>query len=205
MTLRSAWIFTGRRFSSISINISAVSWNSAILADFLSGTVDGGFQYSGDSTRHTFENNFGFYAQDSFRLTPRLTFNYGLRWDYFGVVGEKNNLLSNITSMSPAPGTGTFTLTQVGQPGLSSLYNPDKKDFAPRASIAWDVTGKGQTVIRAGYGLFFDAFSQDMVLGHLPYAPYFDPGPAYNPIGSRPILFGGSQCNDCSRCAGVWQ
>lgn len=162
------------------------------LADFLSGTVDGGFQYSGDSTRHTFENNFGFYAQDSFRLTPRLTFNYGLRWDYFGVVGEKNNLLSNITSMSPAPGTGTFTLTQVGQPGLSSLYNPDKKDFAPRASIAWDVTGKGQTVIRAGYGVFFDAFSQDMVLGHLPYAPYFDPGPAYNPIGSRPIYSAGA-------------
>lgn len=162
------------------------------LADFLSGTVDGGFQYSGDSTRHTFENNFGFYAQDSFRLTPRLTFNYGLRWDYFGVVGEKNNLLSNITSMSPAPGTGTFTLTQVGQPGLSSLYNPDKKDFAPRASIAWDVTGKGQTVVRAGYGVFFDAFSQDMVLGHLPYAPYFDPGPAYNPIGSRPIYSAGA-------------
>ena len=48
--------------------------------------------------RHTFENGFAFYLQDSFRVTPRLTLNYGLRWDYFGVVGEKNNLLSNITS-----------------------------------------------------------------------------------------------------------
>src|SRR6266849_6379985 len=47
------------------------------LTDFLTGTVDGGFQYFGPSTRHTFENNFGFYAQDSFRLTPRLTLNYG--------------------------------------------------------------------------------------------------------------------------------
>jgi len=80
-------------------------------------------------------------------------------------------------------GTGTFTLTQVGQPGLSKLYNPDKKDFAPRLSLAWDMTGKGKTVIRAGYGMFFDSFSQDMVLGHLPYAPFFDPGPAYNNIG----------------------
>jgi len=153
------------------------------LPSFLAGTVGNGLQYSGNSTRNTSENNYGFYVQDSYRVTPRLTFNYGLRWDYFGVVGEKNNLLSNITSFAPATGTGTFTLTQVGQPGLSSLYNGDHKNFAPRVSAAWDVTGKGATVVRAGYGLFFDAFSQDMVMGHLPYPTYFAPGPAYNPAG----------------------
>jgi Carboxypeptidase regulatory-like domain/TonB dependent receptor/TonB-dependent Receptor Plug Domain len=159
------------------------------LQDFLAGDVDSGFQYFGDSTRHTYENNFGFYFQDNFRLTPRLTLNYGLRWDYFGVQGEKNNLLSNITSLSPAAlGAGTFTLTQVGQPGLSQLYNPDYKDFAPRVSVAWDATGKGRTVVRAGYGIFFDSYSQDMTLGHLPYAPFFDPGPAYNNVGPAPIL-----------------
>jgi outer membrane receptor protein involved in Fe transport len=157
------------------------------LLDFLAGDVDSGFQYFGDSTRHTFENNFGFFVQDSFRATKTLTLNYGLRYDYFGVIGEKNNLLSNITSMAPSPGTGTFTLTQVGQPGLSSLYNPDKKDFAPRVSASWDVTGKGKTVVRGGFGMFYDAVSQDMVLGHLPYAPFFDPGPAYNNIGAAPI------------------
>ena len=159
------------------------------LTNFLNGDVTDGFQYFGNSTRHTYENNFGFYIQDSFRATSRLTFNYGFRWDYFGVVKEKNNLLSNITAMDPGPaGTGAFTLTQVGQPGLSDLYNPDKKDFAPRVSAAWDVTGKGKTVIRAGFGMFFDAFSQDMVLGHLPYAPFFGPGPAYNNVGPAPIL-----------------
>ena len=153
------------------------------ITDFLAGEVDGGFQYSGNSTRHTYENNFGFYVQDSYRVTPRLTLNYGLRWDYFGVIQEKDNLLSNVTSLGPAQGPlAGFTLTQVGQPGLSSLYNPDKKDFAPRVSLAWDVNGQGKTVVRAGYGIFFDAFSQDMVLGHLPYSPYFDPGPAYNNI-----------------------
>lgn len=164
----------------------------ASVSDFLAGNVDSGFQYFGDSTRHTFENNFGFYIQDSYRITPRLTLNYGMRWDYFGVIGEKNNLMSNITSVSPATGTGTFTLTQVGQPGLSSLYNPDRKNFAPRASLAWDVTGRGKTVVRAGYGIFFDSFSQDMALGHLPYAPFFDPGPAYNNIGPAPILSTGA-------------
>jgi hypothetical protein len=160
------------------------------LSTFLQGNPDdGGVQYAGDSTRHTFENNFGLYVQDSFRATPRLTLNYGLRWDYFGVVGEKNNLLSAITNLDAAG--NTFTLTQVGQPGMSSLYNPDKKDFGPRVSAAWDATGKGKTVIRAGYGIFFDAFSQDMVLGHLPYPPFFDPGAAYNPIGPDPIYGAG--------------
>ena len=160
------------------------------IEDFLAGFVDGGFQYFGNSVRHTYENNFGFYVQDSYRLTPHLTFSYGLRWDYFGVMQEKSNLLSNVTNFDAAG--GTFTLTQVGQPGLSNLYNPDKKDFAPRASIAWDVTGKGKTVVRAGFGMFYDASSQDMVMGHLPYSPFFDPGPAYNNIGAAPILSTGA-------------
>ncbi|HEV3306326.1 MAG TPA: TonB-dependent receptor [Candidatus Sulfotelmatobacter sp.] len=182
--------FRGR----LSFSGGGVGPNSTGLQDFLAGFVDSGFQYFGDSTRHTDENNFGFYVQDSFRATSRLTLNYGLRWDYFGIVKEKNNLLSNITNLDAV--NDTFTLTQVGQPGLSSLYNPDKKDFAPRVSAAWDVSGKGRTVLRAGFGIFFDAFSQDMALGHLPYSPFFDPGPAYNNIGTDPILstsaFGGA-------------
>ena len=64
-------------------------------------------------------------------MTQRLTLNYGFAMTTSGSWSEKNNLLSDATSFSPATGTGTFTLTQVGQPGLSSLYNPDKKDFAP--------------------------------------------------------------------------
>jgi hypothetical protein len=160
------------------------------LQDFLAGDVDGGFQYAGNTIRHTHENSYGFFIQDSFRATAHLTLNYGMRYDFFGVIGEKNNLLSNITNLNAAG--DTFTLTQVGQPGLSSLYNPDHKDFAPRLSAAWDVTGKGRTVVRAGWGMFFDAFSQDMALGHLPYPPYFDPGPAYNPLpGAQPIYSAG--------------
>jgi hypothetical protein len=163
----------------------------ADVASFLAGTPESGFQYVGNTLRHTFENNVGFYIQDSYRAASRLTLNFGLRWDYFGVLGEKNNLLSNITAEAPATGTGTFTLTQVGQAGLHQLYQPDYLNFAPRVSAAWDVTGQGKTVIRAGFGLFFDGFSQDMALGHLPYPPFFDPGPAYNNIGPAPILSAG--------------
>jgi carboxypeptidase family protein/TonB-dependent receptor-like protein len=162
----------------------------ATLSDFLAANVNTGFgksfQYAGDSTRHTFENSFGGFVQDSYRASPRVTLNLGVRWDYFGVVGEKNNLLSNITSTDLA--AGTVTLTQVGKPGLKRLYEPDYRNLAPRASISWDVTGQGRTVVRAGFGLFFDAFSQDFFVGHLPYPPFFDPGPAYNPIGGKPII-----------------
>jgi len=162
----------------------------ADLPSFLSGSVDTAFgksfQYFGDSTRNTFENSHGIYFQDSFQLTRGLTLNYGLRWDYLGVVGEKNNLFSNITSFDAAG--RTVTLAQVGSPGLGRLYEPDYKNFAPRISVAWDVSRNGKTVLRAGWGMFYYAFSQDFFLGHLPYPPFFDPGPAYNPVGAKPII-----------------
>ena len=155
------------------------------LGDFLSGTVDGGSQSLGQSIRHTYENNDGLYVQDSFHPIPSLTLNYGLRWDYYGVVGEKDNLFTNITNFDPVG--QTVTLTQLGQPGLRQVYKPDYKNFAPRVSVAWDPFGKGRTVLRAGWGLFFDAVSQDVFLGELPYNCEFCPGVAYNPAGPDPI------------------
>ena len=142
-----------------------------------------GFAYLGDTVRHTYENGFGFYFQDSYHVVPRVTLNYGLRWDYNGVVAEKNNLFSNFIPTSPTTGN----LTPVGPGGLSKLYNPDYRDFAPRLSAAWDLFGNGKTVLRSGYGIFFDAFSQDMFLGHLPYPTFYSPGPAYNNIGPDPV------------------
>jgi len=187
---------------------------STPLQNFLSGTPDTGFgasfQYSGNTRRHTAENSYGFYFQDTYRATSRLTLNYGLRWDYFGVISEKNNLLSNATTADPS--SGAFVLTQIGQPGLGRLYEPDYKNFSPRASIAWDAMGTGKTVLRAGWGLFFDAFPQDTFLGHLPYPPFFDPGPAYNPVGPAQIIpaanttgtiISGSPVFDTSGCGTV--
>ena len=150
------------------------------LASFLAGEPSGGLEYSGDSIRNTSENGYGLYFQDAFRLTPRLTLNYGLRWDYYGVVKEEHNLFTNFD-----PATGA--LQQVGTDGLSRLYEPDYMDFSPRASLAWDVTGKGKTVIRVGAGLFYDAISQDMFMGHLPYPAFYAPGPAYASVGPSAI------------------
>jgi hypothetical protein len=154
------------------------------LTAFVEGLPSGGSQAAGYTNRHEYENNNGLFMQDSFRWTPRLTVNLGLRWDYFGVATEKNSLFYQL---SPANGG---TLLQVGGPGgPSRLYNPDYKNFAPRVAFAWDVTGKGSTVFRAGYGVFYDAFSQDMFLGHIPYNCTFCPGPAFTGVGQAPISF----------------
>ncbi len=120
--------------------------------DFLAGVPDGGHSATGYSNRHTYENNHALYFQDNWRVTQRLTFNYGLRWDYFGVIGEKNNLFSFLN-------TSTGQLEQVGaNGGPSQLYPKDFNNFGPRLSFAYDIFGKGHTVLRAGYGLFYDAF-----------------------------------------------
>jgi hypothetical protein len=156
------------------------------LSDFLEGDPQQAFNYSGNSLRHTYENGYGFYVQDSFHVRPRVTLNYGLRWDYNGVVAEKDHLFSNFDTSPASPTFGQ--LVQVGPGGFSNLYKPDYKNFAPRVSVAWDVFGKGRTVVRSGYGIFFDAPSQDFFLGHLPYPTFYAPGPAYNNIGPFPIL-----------------
>jgi hypothetical protein len=145
------------------------------LTDFLLGVPDDGSQRRGNTVRHTFQNNHGFYIQDSFRWTPRLTVNVGLRWDYFGVMGEKDDLFYRFN-----PATGNTD--QVGQ-----LYDKDFNNFAPRISFVYDISGKGQTVIRAGWGLFYDAYAQDIFLGHLPWNCFFCPGPAYAGSGSAAI------------------
>jgi hypothetical protein len=59
----------------------------------------------------------------------------------------------------------------------ASLYNPDYNNFAPHFGFAYDVTGKASTVIRGGWGIFYDAFSQDIFLGHVPFNCSFCPGP----------------------------
>jgi Carboxypeptidase regulatory-like domain len=187
------------RFGAFGTGLSNLGALEDLLQMIPEESAFGTFDYTGDTVRHTHENGFGFYAQDAYHVTPRIVVNYGVRWDYYGVVAEKNDLFSDFI-----PATGA--LEQVGSGGLSNLYNPDKKDFSPRASIVWDVTGKGNTVIRAGYGLFFDAFSQDMMIGHLPYPTFFAPGPAYNNYTGTPDPIQMANINPAAiDSAGVYQ
>jgi len=143
---------------------------------FIAGTPSSGRQAQGNSSRQTFQNNQSLYLQDTYRFSQRITLSYGLRWEYFGVIGEEQNRFS---LFDPA----TATVNTVNQ-----LYPKDFNNFAPRASVAWDVRGDGKTVVRAGYGVYYDAFSQDFFVGQLPFNT-FNSGPAYNGVGPDPITF----------------
>ena len=153
------------------------------LDDFIAGNVSGGgSQTQGNSHRNTYQDSFGLYLQDNFRLSHRLTFNYGLRWDYYGVIGEKNNLFSILNSSGNIQQVGT-------DGGPSSLYPKDWNNFSPRFGLAYDVFGTGRTIFRLGYGFAYDAFSQDFFAGQVPYVSS-NAGPLFNDVGSRPISYG---------------
>jgi hypothetical protein len=152
------------------------------LDEFIAGTPTGGGTQTGNTNRNTFENSHSGYFQDSFHMTRKFVLNLGLRYDYNGIIQEKNGNFTNVI-----PGSnGQLTQVVVGN---GRLYQPDYNNWAPRVSAAWDITGKGTTVVRAGYGIFYDAYSADFFIGQAPYNSNFDAGSAYAAFGPNPISF----------------
>src|SRR5579864_3617007 len=151
------------------------------LADFYTGgSQDSSFCCSfvsvdtGNTQRTTYNNGFSFFAQDDFRATSTFTLNLGLRWEYFGPLSEKNNLLSNLGQDG--------NLAMVGTDGLHGLYKRDLHDFSPRIGFAWNALKN--TVLRAGYGLYYDYVPQDLFIANFTTSA----GVATNPIGSKAVL-----------------
>ncbi len=110
----------------------------------LASTAPGGIATKGTATiltgnllrNFTFQG-YALFVQDDWRVKPRLTVNLGLRWEYDTVPKELNNLTGNFNPNAP---TG---VQQVGY-GLTSTYNSDAKNFAPRLGFAWDMFGNGK-------------------------------------------------------------
>ena len=134
----------------------------------LSGTalVAATFTYQSDGLR---SQNFSLYGQDTWKISPRLTLTYGLRWDVNPPIKGKN--LSNdpftLTGLnSPAMINGSaLTLAPRGTP----LYNTTWGNVAPRVGLAWRLT-RGAT-LRSGFGLFYD-LGQGSLGGVNSYFPY---------------------------------
>ena len=113
----------------------------------LLGKADLADRSFGNTHRHITQNSVGFYVQDDWKIKPRFTLTYGLRYDVNGTVRDTNDLEANFI-----PGRG---LVQVGK-GISGIHNVDYHDFGPRLGFAWDIFGKGKTALRAGYALTYD-------------------------------------------------
>jgi hypothetical protein len=129
---------------------------------------------AGNTQRNTFNNGLAFFAQDDFRVAPSFTLNLGMRWEYFGPLGEQHNLLSNLGQDG--------NLATVGTDGLQRAYNRDLNNFGPRVGFAWNALSK--TVFRGGYGIYYDYIPQDLLIANFTNSA----GLATNPIGPQPVL-----------------
>jgi hypothetical protein len=113
-----------------------------------------------------YADSVAFFAQDNFKLTPTVTLEYGLRFEWNGTPVEADN---RFTIFNPS----TVTLTQVGTNGLAanSAYKQNY-NYEPRLGFAWDVFGTGKSVLRGGYAYLVDQPVAGVVTGMASNPPF---------------------------------
>jgi len=144
------------------------------------GTPQVFIQGVGDSFSSFNNTAIAFYAQDSWRLRPNFTLNYGIRWD-----GERSPLL---------PAFNDLTAQAEAALGVREGIPRDWDNWAPRVGFAWDPWNDGKTVVRAAYGLFYDhpllalAFNSDTADGAQSVQLAVGPGAACGTDITTPIV-----------------
>lgn len=121
-----------------------------------------------DNPEHLRTHSYNFFVNDSFRARPRLTLTFGLRYEY-------NSPPVDALDRATVYDLATRTLVRVGTNGIPrSGVEPDKNNFAPRVGFAWTIGKDEKTVVRAGYGIYYDQSS--LAPGEALYfnSPYFD-------------------------------
>jgi hypothetical protein len=138
------------------------------LADFIFGTPSQ-IGLGNNLVTNLRQHIHALYVKDDYRVTPKLTVNLGLRWEFATPIWERDNLWSNFD-----PGTNTLIRATSGSLYNRALVNPDYKDFGPRLGFAYNVISK--TVVRGGYGISYSFFNR--------------PGSAQEGINAPLALFG---------------
>jgi hypothetical protein len=157
-----------------SFDWSAQHFTGFSISDMLAGFVDDYSIGVADSFFVTKNWETGYFAQDDWKVNSRLTLNLGVRYDLFTFPYEEHNNQSNFNLQ-------TQTLQVAGTDGLSrSIIKTNFNNIAPRFGFAYDLTGKGQTVLRGGYGIFY----------------FLDRGGINNQLGDNPDFNGSASFSD---------
>ncbi len=105
------------------------------------------------------------FVQDEWRLSPRLTVNYGIRYEYQAPDREVENRWG---TFEPALGQSV----QVGTNGVpETIRSAEKDNFAPRVGMVWDITGEGTRALRAGYGIYYTSFVHNIAFSSYANTP----------------------------------
>ena len=155
-----------------------VDQNTLILADFLGGYLAHGSISRGDQARTVYVNTLSFFAQDAWQVKPRLTLNYGVRYDYEGAPYNSDKNLSVFVPTSGIVFQGA---------GIGSAYPAIHTDFSPRLGFSYQPQSGGGTVIRGGIGLYYDTPNLNALLSQNP-GNGGAIGLQGNPAGPSPVL-----------------
>jgi len=174
-TLNFTPFYTAQVATTASGVVNAVSGTGNAIADLLLGDVNTAnvsrsFAGSSASTvaglRQTSTNLF---AQDDFRIRPNLTLNIGLRWEYNAPATDKYNHLATFDPTFPTSTPLPYIRVSTAQ--KPNIYNASKKEFSPRFGFAYTPFGP-KTVIRGGYGLYWDVKLLNVILNSALTAPF---------------------------------
>jgi hypothetical protein len=130
-------------------------------ADFLLGIPDTSAIAFGNADKYFRESVYDGYVTDDWRVSPEFTLNAGMRWEYGAPITELFGRLVNLDIASGFAAVAPMVANDpvgplTGQRYPDSLLRPDKRGFEPRLGIAWRPISGSSTVVRAGYGIYYD-------------------------------------------------
>jgi hypothetical protein len=145
------------------------------------------------------QNYIGAYVHDVVRVNKRLTVQAGVRWEPYLPGREIDNRMNHFSDAAFLAGATSSVFVNAplgllfpGDPGVSTTFTADRPwDFEPRAGLAWDPTGSGRQVIRAGYGLFYDTMATAYWEDQTGDAPWGSTVNLYSPAGGLSQPFAG--------------